>query len=54
MFRPVYAGDVARAVEICCRSDPKVVEQVGGKIIEAGGPNGMSTFPSRSAQPPVR
>lgn len=27
-------------MEICCRDDPKVVEQVGGKIIEAGGPDG--------------
>lgn len=43
-FRPVYAGDVARAVEICCRDDPKVVEQVGGKIIEAGGPEGKSNL----------
>ena len=38
--RPVYAGDVARAIEICCRDDPKIVELVGGKIIEAGGPEG--------------
>jgi hypothetical protein len=36
----VYAGDVARAVEICCRDDPEVVKQVGGKIVEAGGPDG--------------
>lgn len=27
-------------MEICCRDDPKVIEQVGGKIIEAGGPEG--------------
>ncbi|KAK1924173.1 hypothetical protein DB88DRAFT_489337 [Papiliotrema laurentii] len=38
-FQPVYAGDVARAIEICCRDDPKVVDLVGGKIIEAGGPD---------------
>jgi len=38
-FQPVYVGDVARAVEICCRDDPKVIEQVGGKVIEAGGPD---------------
>ena len=36
----MYAGDVARAIEICCRDDPKVVDLVGGKIIEAGGPDG--------------
>ena len=40
--RPVYAGDVARAVEIACRDDPAVVEAIGGKIIEAGGPDGTS------------
>ena len=38
--RPVYAGDVARATEICCRDDAKTVETVGGKVIEAGGPDG--------------
>lgn len=38
-FQPVYAGDVARAVEICCRADPEVVKVIGGKIIEAGGPD---------------
>lgn len=37
--RPVYVGDVARAVEICCRDDPVVVGQVAGRIIEAGGPD---------------
>jgi hypothetical protein len=40
--RPVYAGDVARAVEIACRDDSKVVNAVGGKIVEAGGPDRMS------------
>ncbi|WRT66293.1 uncharacterized protein IL334_003246 [Kwoniella shivajii] len=38
-FQPVYAGDIARAVEICCRDEPEVVRQVGGKVIEAGGPD---------------
>ena len=38
--RPVYAGDIARAVEICCRDDRQVIDAVGGKIIEAGGPDG--------------
>ncbi|KAK4689081.1 hypothetical protein P7C73_g1040, partial [Tremellales sp. Uapishka_1] len=38
ILRPVYAGDVARAVEICCRDDRQVLDQVAGKIIEAGGP----------------
>ena len=47
-FRPIYAGDVARAVEICCRDDPKVIEQVGGKVIEAGGPDGAFTVIARS------
>jgi hypothetical protein len=40
--RPVYAGDIARAVEICCRDDRQVIDAVGGKIIEAGGPDGKS------------
>lgn len=39
IIRPVYVGDVARAVEICCRDDPIVVSQVAGRIIEAGGPD---------------
>ncbi|XAO23872.1 hypothetical protein I312_102657 [Cryptococcus bacillisporus CA1280] len=38
-FQPVYVGDVARAIEICCRGDPTVVSQVAGRIIEAGGPD---------------
>ncbi|OWZ62817.1 hypothetical protein AYX15_05068 [Cryptococcus neoformans] len=38
-FQPVYVGDVARVVEICCRDDPIVVSQVAGRIIEAGGPD---------------
>ncbi|KAK8864347.1 hypothetical protein IAR55_001594 [Kwoniella newhampshirensis] len=38
-FQPVYAGDIARAVEICCREDPDLVRQVGGRVIEAGGPD---------------
>ncbi|ORX36772.1 hypothetical protein BD324DRAFT_675372 [Kockovaella imperatae] len=40
-FQPVYAGDVARAVEIACRDDPEVIKRVGGKVIEAGGPRVM-------------
>jgi len=43
--RPVYAGDIARAVEICCRDDRQVIDAVGGKIIEAGGPDG-ECFPT--------
>ncbi|ODO09758.1 hypothetical protein I350_01975 [Cryptococcus amylolentus CBS 6273] len=35
-FQPVYVGDVARAIEICCRDDPEVTKQVGGRVIEAG------------------
>ncbi|WVQ99361.1 hypothetical protein IAU59_006494 [Kwoniella sp. CBS 9459] len=41
-FQPVYAGDIARAVEICCRDDEEVIRQVGGRIIEAGGPDVFS------------
>jgi hypothetical protein len=29
-------------VEICCRDDRQVIDAVGGKIIEAGGPDGKS------------
>lgn len=38
-FQPVYAGDVAKAVEVATRSDESVVQDTGGKIIEAGGPD---------------
>ncbi|KAI5451405.1 hypothetical protein NCC49_001712 [Naganishia albida] len=37
-FQPVYVGDVAKAVEVVSRDDIEIVNQVGGKIIEAGGP----------------
>lgn len=40
-FQPVYVGDVAKAVEVVSRDDLEVVNQVGGKIVEAGGPEGM-------------
>jgi hypothetical protein len=50
--RPVYAGDIARAVEICCRDDRQVIDAVGGKIIEAGGPDGKSL--STSVPPGLR
>jgi len=40
----VYAGDIARAVEICCRDDEQVIDAVGGRVIEAGGPEGMYIF----------
>lgn len=40
----MYAGDIARAVEICCRDDPQVIQAVGGRIIEAGGPEGEHLF----------
>ncbi|KAL7421700.1 hypothetical protein Q5752_003470 [Cryptotrichosporon argae] len=42
-FQPVYAGDVARAVEVACRDDPETLRYTGGKIIEAGGP-GVLTY----------
>jgi uncharacterized protein YbjT (DUF2867 family) len=41
-FQPVYAGDVAKAVEICTRDDKEIEERVGGKVVEAGGPEGES------------
>jgi hypothetical protein len=48
-LRPVYAGDIARAVEICCRDDPQVLDAVGGRVIEAGGPDGECACPRRGA-----
>ncbi|CED84925.1 NADH:ubiquinone oxidoreductase, NDUFA9/39kDa subunit [Phaffia rhodozyma] len=40
LFQPVYAGDIARAVEVVSRSrrNPEIADLVDGKIIEAGGP----------------
>jgi uncharacterized protein YbjT (DUF2867 family) len=40
-FQPVYVDDIARAVEVIARNDPKVNSQVSGKVVEAGGPDGM-------------
>lgn len=37
-FQPVYAGDIAKVVEVMCRGEPEVEKEVSGKIIEAGGP----------------
>ncbi|TYJ55945.1 hypothetical protein B9479_003330 [Cryptococcus floricola] len=48
-FQPVYVGDVARAIEICCRDDPEVTKQVGGRVIEAGGPEGKSLLVNLTA-----
>ena len=47
----VYAGDLAKAIEIISRSstDPEVAAMVDGKIIEAGGPTG--SFTSRLFRP---
>lgn len=44
----VYAGDIARAIEVISRSpsDAKIAALVDGKIVEAGGPTG--TFPTAS------
>jgi len=50
----VYAGDIARAVEICCRDNPKVVAQVGGKIIEAGGPDSESPISEPALDPSLK
>lgn len=48
-FQPVYAGDLGRLVEIITRSDEEVIKMVAGKIIEAGGPEGVfSTMELRS------
>ncbi|KZO98200.1 NADH dehydrogenase [Calocera viscosa TUFC12733] len=40
-FQPVYAGDLARAVDICTRRDvdAEVDAAVGGTTFEAGGPD---------------
>ena len=43
-LQPVYVGDLARAVEILSINDTEVNELVSGKIIEAGGPDGMYIF----------
>ena len=40
-FQPVFVGDVARAVEIISRDDEGVKQSIKGKIMEAGGPDGM-------------
>lgn len=46
-FQPVYAGDVARAVEIATRTlDNAAMDATDGKVIEAGGPDGESTWAS--------
>lgn len=41
-FQPVFVGDIARAVEIISREDGSIRRAVAGKIIEAGGPEGIS------------
>ncbi|KZT53299.1 NAD(P)-binding protein [Calocera cornea HHB12733] len=40
-FQPVYAGDLARAVDICARrdADGEVDDAVGGTTFDAGGPD---------------
>ena len=43
-FQPVYAGDIARFVEIACRNDGDIRKVLGGKIVEAGGPEGRPLF----------
>jgi uncharacterized protein YbjT (DUF2867 family) len=40
-FQPVYVGDLSKAVEILCRGTPEIKKETSGKIIEAGGPEGM-------------
>ncbi|KDQ63299.1 hypothetical protein JAAARDRAFT_168979 [Jaapia argillacea MUCL 33604] len=41
-FQPVFAGDIARLVEIISRRDSDVMKMTDGKIIEAGGPDIMT------------
>lgn len=43
-FQPVYVGDIANLVEIITRDDPAILKQVTGKVIEAGGPDGMRVY----------
>lgn len=40
-FQPVFVGDVARAVEIISRDDETIRQSIDGKIMEAGGPDGV-------------
>lgn len=41
-YQPVYAGDIGKVVEIASRVDDKeAAKATNGKIIEAGGPDGM-------------
>lgn len=40
-FQPVYVKDLARLVELVARDDRAIQEAVAGKIIEAGGPQGI-------------
>lgn len=42
LFQPVYVGDIARLVELLSRGDPNINSNMKGKIIEAGGPDGLS------------
>jgi len=41
----LFCWDIARAVEIITRDDPAIRQEVAGKIIEAGGPDGKSLEP---------
>ena len=43
LFQPVYVDDIAQLVAKLC--DEKVAEALGGKTIEAGGPEGTYHFP---------
>jgi uncharacterized protein YbjT (DUF2867 family) len=46
-LQPVFVGDIARAVEIISRNDEAIDKLVSGKIIEAGGPEGMTQVCTR-------
>ena len=44
LFQPVYVGDIATVVEILSRNNSEINGEIDGKIIEAGGPDGVSMF----------
>jgi len=52
-FQPVFAGDLAHVIEICTRDDKRVQDVCAGKVIECGGPDGMSSFPHHYINVPL-
>ena len=43
-FQPVYAGDIARFIDFANRTDSEISCHTTGRIIEAGGPEGISSI----------